>query len=88
MSGNNRLKFHLGNVCKDVTPCQHVPDDVKEYFGPIAKAKMAKSRFKAQKSIARFFYENYVDFSAVESPSFNQTMNVCGGVKWVLSLRI
>ncbi|KAL1204841.1 hypothetical protein V5N11_017444 [Cardamine amara subsp. amara] len=34
---------------------------------------------KAQKCIGRFFYENCVDISAVDSPSFKEMMNIGGG---------
>ncbi|KAK1568717.1 hypothetical protein Q3G72_027835 [Acer saccharum] len=32
MSGFYRLKYHLGGICGDVTPCEKVPKNVEEYF--------------------------------------------------------
>ena len=32
MSGFYRLKYHLGGIRGDVTPCEKVPENVEEYF--------------------------------------------------------
>ncbi|KAG7631035.1 Ribonuclease H-like superfamily [Arabidopsis suecica] len=32
MNDFNRLKYHLGNLCKDVTPCSQVPLPIREAF--------------------------------------------------------